>query len=266
MKNLFRSIGALLERQGTEPTKCGASNNEHPTAYQNPCYHLQVGTEYGQILPHATYSPWNMDSDFCAVSEIIKDHTLVDNFRCYELWTLVEQSAKLTGDIIEIGTWRGGTGALMAVQAARCGIDGKVYLCDTFTGVVKSSDKDTYYNDGEHADVSLEGVRNLIDRQLGLNNVEILQGMFPEDTGHQVAQNRFRLCHIDVDVYQSASDILDWVWERLVPGGIVVYDDYGFQSCDGIRKHVNEIKSRKDGIVLHNLNGHAIVMKYVTTG
>jgi O-methyltransferase len=62
-------------------------------------------------------------------------------------------------------------------------------------------------------------------------------------------------------VYQSASDILDWVWGRLVRGGIVVYDDYGFQSCDGIRKHVNESKTRRDGIVLHNLNGHAVMIK-----
>jgi O-methyltransferase len=116
-------------------------------------------------------------------------------------------------------------------------------------------------NDGEHADVSLEGVKNLIGKQLGLSNVEILQGMFPEDAGHLVAQNRIRLCHIDVDVYQSASDILNWVWGRLVPGGIVVYGNYGFQSCDGIRKHVNEISSGKDRICLHNLNGHAVVVK-----
>ena len=27
----------------------------------------------------------------------------------------------------------------------------------------------------------------------------------------------FRLCHIDVDVYQSAKDVFDWVWPRLSP-------------------------------------------------
>jgi hypothetical protein len=44
----------------------------------------------------------------------------------------LEQSAKLSADIIEVGTWRGETGALMAAQAARCGIDGRVCLCDTY--------------------------------------------------------------------------------------------------------------------------------------
>ncbi|MEO2017429.1 MAG: TylF/MycF/NovP-related O-methyltransferase, partial [Fuerstiella sp.] len=67
--------------------------------------------------------------------------------------------------------------------------------------------------------------------------------------------------HIDVDVYQSAKEVSEWVWDRLVPGGIIVYDDYGFQACDGILKFVEEQRHLKDRIVLHNLNGHAVVIK-----
>ena len=48
-----------------------------------------------------------------------------------------------------------------------------------------------------------------------------------------VADRRFRLAHIDVDVYQSAADVLDWVWPRLSPGGVVVFDDYGFPATPG---------------------------------
>jgi O-methyltransferase len=54
---------------------------------------------------------------------------------------------------------------------------------------------------------------------------------------------------------------LEWLWPKLVPGGIVVFDDYGFQFCDGVTQLVNEERIKKDRIVIHNLNGHAILIK-----
>ena len=96
---------------------------------------------------------------------------------------------------------------------------------------------------------------------LKLDNIEIFTGIFPEDTGDQVDNLKFRLCHIDVDVYQSAKDVTEWIWERLVPGGMIVYDDYGWDTTPGIARYVNSQLQLKDRIVLHNLNGHAIVIK-----
>src|SRR5947209_11446539 len=72
----------------------------------------RVSYPYEEIKPVATYAPWNADEDFTSTYEVIKDYTLVDEYRCWELWMLVEQSAKLSeGSLIEVGVWRGGTGA-----------------------------------------------------------------------------------------------------------------------------------------------------------
>jgi O-methyltransferase len=217
-----------------------------------------------EVRPWATYAPWNADREFVATYNAIKDYTLVDLYRCWELWTLVGQSAKLDhGGILEIGVWRGGTGAVMAKKAALCGITEPVYLCDTFTGVVKAGTNDTRYRGGEHADTSRRLVETLTRETLKLTNVEILEGIFPEQTAHQIeGQNpRFRVCHIDVDVYQSAKDVLHWVWGRMGRGGIIVYDDYGFRGCEGVTKIVHEQLDLRDRLVLHNLNGHAVVIK-----
>ncbi len=63
-------------------------------------------------------------------------------------------------------------------------------------------------------------------------------------------------------LYQSAKDIaLEWIWHKMVPGGIVVYDDYGFPSCVGITRYVEEQTLCGDRILIHNLNGHAVVIK-----
>lgn len=217
------------------------------------------GSNYSVVEPLATYSPWQQDADFQKAYQQIKAHTLVDILRCYEIWQLADESRKLpAGDFLEVGTWRGGTGALIALQAAKqtgC----ETFLCDTFEGVVKTGPEDPIYVGGEHADTSPAIVQDLLD---GLGaKAHILRGMFPEETGEQVSGRQFRFCHIDVDVYQGAKDISNWVWPCMVPGGIVVYDDYGFLATGGVKEWVNEERAFPDRIVLHNLNGHAIVIK-----
>ncbi|MDQ5985424.1 MAG: hypothetical protein CSYNP_01134 [Syntrophus sp. SKADARSKE-3] len=218
--------------------------------------------EYELVTPSAEYSPWNIDMSFVEIYNEIKPFTMVDQYRCFELWKLVEQSGKWQyGSILEIGVWRGGTGALIAKKAKDCGIIDCVYLCDTFAGVVKAGAEDSGYKGGEHYDTSKDMVEELIFKQLNLDNVKILQGIFPDQTSKEIEDLRFRFCHIDVDVYQSAKDCNDWIWPRLVSGGIIVYDDYGFQNCDGIKKFVETQMLYKDRIILHNLNGHDIVIK-----
>ena len=217
---------------------------------------------YDRIYPIADYAPWNSDGVFLETYDAIKRNTMVDIYRCWELWSLVEQTAKLArGGIIEIGVWRGGTGALIAKKAAICDIESRVYLCDTFRGVIKAGTGDTAYRGGEHADTSRCTVETLL-HTLGLPNVAILEGAFPDETAHLISDGEvFRFCHIDVDVYDSARDIIDWIWERLCIGGIVVFDDYGFHETNGITRFVNEQLPERDRIVIHNLNGHAVMVK-----
>ncbi len=216
--------------------------------------------DHEYVLPFATYAPWLSDTPFNKTYDIIKNYTLVDKYRCYELWQLIQETAKLDGALIEIGVWRGGSGALIAKQAKINGIKDKVYLCDTFTGVVKAGEKDSSYKGGEHADTSKETVEEVIYK-LKLDNTKILVGIFPDETSKLVNDKAFRFCHIDVDVYQSAKDIVEWLWPKLVIGGMIVFDDFGFSTCDGVTRFVNEERNKKDRLVIHNLNGHAILIK-----
>lgn len=230
-------IKRLINRLGFEIIRMPKTNSS------------STAQEYERVYPLATYSPWNKDNLFQAVFASIHHFSLVDKYRCFELWKLIEQSAKLNnGSIIEIGVWQGGTGALIAKQAKNCGIEDRVFLCDTFTGVVKADEKDSSYEGGEHADTSRKTAEKLIFTRMNLDNVEILEGIFPDQTGHSVEGLQFRFCHIDVDVYQSAKEIVDWIWDKMVPGGIIVYDDYGFYGCDGITKYVEEQTNIKDRV------------------
>ncbi len=97
--------------------------------------------------------------------------------------------------------------------------------------------------------------------RLSLKNVQLLVGMFPEDTGNVIYSRSFRMCHIDVDTYQSAKDTYHWVWPKLVAGGAIIFDDYGFWGCEGVTKFVNEVAQSSDSLFVHNLTGQAILFK-----
>jgi O-methyltransferase len=215
---------------------------------------------HAMAYPISTYAPWQVDNEFLRVHKAVRRNTFVDIWRCHELWSLVGELRDVPGSILEVGVWRGGTGVVMAARAAGLGIEDPVYLCDTWRGVVKTGPVDTYYDDGKHEDASPEMVERLA-AQLGLRNVQLLQGVFPDETGDRIADRRFRMCHCDVDVYRSARDVLEWVWPRLSPGGVVAFDDYGFPACPGVTKLVDEQRMRDDRLVVHNLNGHGLVVK-----
>ena len=219
---------------------------------------LHEGISHTQVTPFASYSPWLDDEVFMALYEKIKGNTLVDIYRCYELWSLVKQVGSLEGDIVEVGVWRGGTGAILA-KAAASFAGCSVCLCDTFAGVVKASEEDTRYKGGEHADTSQQLVDDLL-KSLELTNYTLYRGIFPDDFEEEFRNRKLRFCHIDVDVFSSAKGVFEFTWNNLVPGGMVVFDDYGFWGCEGVTKYFNEL-SVEGACKLHNLNGHGIIIK-----
>ena len=215
---------------------------------------------YGTVEPVANYRPWDVSEEFQKVYQLVRDHTMVDVYRLWTLWRLCPQLP--AGAILEVGTWRGGSGVVLATAG---GEERSVYLADTFSGVVKAGVRDTYYRGGEHANTSVEIVRALLDRA-GLQRVRLLVGVFPDNTAELIADETFALCHIDVDVYQSARDVLEWVWTRMAPGGVVVFDDYGFYGCEGVTALVEEIASGADEaddpfLVIPSLSGQAILVR-----
>lgn len=218
------------------------------------------GYAYAASHPNATLAPWLADADFMAAFARVQKNSLVDIYRMYELWTLVEETAKAGGDIVEVGVWRGGTGALMARKEKLLGGRGRIFLCDTFRGVVKAGAEDSDYRGGEHDDTSRAVVEALLKEMDGAD-ARILEGVFPDETGARLQADRVRLLHVDVDVYRSAKDSVEFLWDRMPAGAAIVFDDYGFVGCEGVTRYADELRARKDVFFLNNLNGHAVILK-----
>ena len=214
------------------------------------------------VVPmNSTYAPWHDDAAFRGAYDAVAGATFVDQYKCYELWEQLGQLGHVPGDVLEVGVWRGGTGTLMARRLASLDPDARVLLADTFSGVAKAGTEDPWYQGGEHSDTSPEMVQGLADR-VGVE-VELLVGMFPDETAHLIEERRLRLVHIDVDVYASARETLEWAWPRLNVGGVVIWDDYGSFECEGVATLGRQLFDAHltGGRLVHNLNGHLMLFK-----
>ncbi|WP_027015756.1 TylF/MycF/NovP-related O-methyltransferase [Comamonas composti] len=217
---------------------------------------LKNGYPHSQVIPYASYSPWLADELFLNVFSMAKENTMVDIYRCYELYCFAKQMVDVPGAFMEVGVWRGGSAAVLASAAPHK----EVHLFDTFNGVAKADHRfDTLYVGGEHADASEHQVMQIFEK-MDLK-CHIHAGIFPEETLSGLPEC-ISFAHIDVDTYSSAKDAFRAIWARVSPSGMVVFDDYGTFGCEGVSQLVQELaQAFRNAVFIHNLNGHAIFVK-----
>lgn len=159
------------------------------------------------------------------------------------LWVLGE-AARLTrgipGDIVEMGVY---TGASAAVMLQR-GLPSKRYFgFDSFAGL---SDPDpnvdgVYWKSGDLHVGYATPLHNLAPWS---ERISVFEGWIPQVfTLHDTPQD-ISLAHIDVDLYEPTYASLQWVSTRLTEGSIIVCDDYGFDTCPGATRAVDEFIER----------------------
>lgn len=220
---------------------------------------------------HNSYAPWANESHLTPFFEDVKPQfysksessksTLVDIYRFWSIYEALFSLRHVKGDAIEVGTYRGGTAALIGHTLQHLGSNDHLYICDTFTGVVKATGRDTAYVGGEHSDTTVDIVESLVSKYRDRNKFSILKGIFPEETGDKLKSDVIKFCHVDVDVYQSAKDVFEYIWPKMIYGGIVMFDDYATQGLEGMTRACNEIKQYPDCRTFNMFNGQLMAIK-----
>lgn len=150
---------------------------------------------------------------------------------------------QVPGDLVECGVWRGGCSLIMAEALAAHGDTSReVYLYDTFSGMsqpseldvksdgLKAQDKYDSRQRGDHIDwcySPLEEVQSYVEASSYPSaKYRLVKGKV-EDTIPGVAPERIALLRLDTDWYESTRHNLEHLFPRLVPGGVLILDDYG---------------------------------------
>ncbi len=168
---------------------------------------------------------------------------------------------RIPGDIVECGVWRGGMVMAMLRTLRDAGdTERHVYLYDTFAGMSEPTAEDrslhgevaaTLLARTERTDpnsiwcyASLADVRRNVE-SVGYDpsRIHFVEGTV-EETIPATVPERIAILRLDTDWYASTKHELHHLFPRVVPGGIVIVDDYGHWS--GARKAVDEYIAEHD--------------------
>jgi O-methyltransferase len=170
--------------------------------------------------------------------QALADYTLCTPNRLNNLWRLAQYMDihNVAGDIVECGTYKGGTAAALA---STMGDNQRhLWLYDSFEGMPETTEKDGV--DASHwvgscvaAQADVEEALALVE--LGGDRYTIRPGWFSQSF-QQPLPEQIALLHCDADWYESVTEVLDTLYDRIVEGGCVVFDDFGF--WEGCREAV----------------------------
>ena len=226
---LLRNI-VFLFRRSPAP---GPAPRPSPYAYE------------GDGLATVAYSPFQHDPGWSAAYEEMASEWYPDRpgldirWRMWILTSVAGQTRRLPGDVAEFGVYRAGC-ARMILSTVGTAPDARYHLFDTFSGI-----PDSELTEGERAqgyvgklsNTSVDYVRERLapwrDRLI-FHVGDVFETIPKADTGD------LSLVHMDLNASAPTRIALEYAYERLVPGGIIVFDDYGHGEVNDQRAVVEE--------------------------
>jgi hypothetical protein len=175
--------------------------------------------------------------------------------RKWMLRELLKLTRTLEGDTAECGTWKGGSSWLICKGVS--GSAKRHHAFDSFLGLSRPEPRDgSHFKAGELAVAEAEFRARLAD----FPNLRVYPGWIPSRFA-EIAHLKFSFVHVDVDLYQPTHDSVEFFYPRLVPGGMLLLDDYGFAICPGAREAVDAYFVGKPEPVLEIPTGQGLVFK-----
>lgn len=190
-------------------------------------------------LAPAAYA--DLPDAFWRAYEPCRPYTMVSVERAFAAYEAVRHVVRsgIPGAIVECGVWRGGLAMLAARTLLELGEQRTIYLYDTFEGMPKPDDRDVRVSGGtkalakwEQQDkwcyASEEEVRkHVLSTGYPECRVVFVRGKV-EDTIPAIIPEQIAVLRLDTDWYASTAHEMAHLYPRLVAGGVLLLDDYGY--------------------------------------
>lgn len=194
----------------------------------------------------------DIEKDHFKIINKVKPYTVTSVERINELLRAVDYiyNAGVKGSIVECGVYKGGSMMACALRLLETGDTHRnLYLYDTFEGMPEGDEMDKDFFGNTHAFykdwvcAGLDEVRNnLYFTKYPVENIKFVKGKV-EDTLKKTTPEKIALLRLDTDYYSSTRCELEYLYDRISTGGVLIIDDYGhFQGC---KKAVDEFFQRR---------------------
>lgn len=146
---------------------------------------------------------------------------------------LYDRIEDVPGDIVECGVGKGRTFFMLAALAASENKSRIVWGFDSFEGFPEPSKEDASSRNvkrGEYNILTSNGMRQILRRggipqAFNDEKIKLVKGFFRESLP-KFQGNNVAFLHLDVDLYQSYKETLDFFWPKVAIGGVVLFDEY----------------------------------------
>jgi O-methyltransferase len=183
-------------------------------------------------------------------------HRILD--RRFTIQQLASSVKSLSGSTAECGVFKGVSSAMIcAALQGTYGNNEHHYGFDSFEGLPEPGPNDPYWVAGKLA-TPYEATRSFL---AAFEFCELRVGWMP-DTFAGLENQRFRLVHIDVDIEESTRHCLEFFYQRAVSGAVFVFDDYGFVSCEGARRAIQQFMQDKPETVVELTTGQGFFYRH----
>ncbi len=198
---------------------------------------------------------WREDRQFVDWYEkhVPENHRSLD--RKYMVRELLKLTKGIPGDTVECGAYRGATSYLICKSNEP--ENKRHHVFDSFEGVSEPGEMDGRHWEKNDLAMPEQICRNTLKE---FEQVSYYKGWIPERFD-EVSDLKFSFVHIDVDLYQPTYDSAKFFYERLSPGGIILCDDYGFLTCPGARKAMDEYFADREPVVMMT-TGQGLVIRH----
>lgn len=207
-----------------------------------------IFSEYGRI--------WLENGDFFNYYKRFDEKNFHSADRKFFLNSLLSIVENLEGDTAECGVFEGASSWLICDKFKQ---SHKVhYIFDSFEGLSNPSIVDgEYWQQG-----ALNAPEEIVLKNLSMyqDKIKLCKGWIP-DKFYEVSDKTFCFVHIDVDLYQPTLDSISYFYPRLVKGGIILCDDYGFSTCPGAKKAFDEYMEHNPENIVHVPTGQGFIIK-----
>lgn len=217
---------------------------------------------FGDFPISEDYKAWREDKAFLRDYQRLSPGNAYSQDRKWVLREFVRLSNELPGDLAECGCYEGASAFFMA-QAS---VHGTLCLFDSFEGISEPDilDRSERPDVAQWAKGDLHSSEEKLRATLaGDDSIQIFTGWIPERF-NEVAERKFRVVHIDVDLYQPTRDSLEFFYPRMCNGGVIVMDDYGFLTCPGAKLAADEYAQANKFQILHLPTGQGVITKRAT--
>jgi len=139
----------------------------------------------------------------------------------------VKKTEGLEGDILELGIYRGGTTTMTAHYLKTLNSKRKIFACDAFMGLPYEDKHSIWENaKGMYSETSESIVQKKLEKFDVADKVNLVKGLFEDTLYQQLSDKKFSLVLVDCDLYDATKLSMEFVYPRMVKGGIIMFDDY----------------------------------------